>query len=96
MFSYSILTRFTYSKGLGIDTAKHLAISGAKVYCAARNEAKAMQTRRLLLSENPKIREENLVFLHLDLSDVESVLAAVAELKEKEQKIDILSMCSRQ
>ncbi|KFA71106.1 hypothetical protein S40288_04501 [Stachybotrys chartarum IBT 40288] len=78
------------SKGLGIDTAKHLAVSGAKVYCAARNEAKAMQTRRLLLSENPKIREENLVFLQLDLSNVESVLAAITELKGKEQKIDIL------
>ncbi|KAK7427383.1 hypothetical protein QQZ08_006152 [Neonectria magnoliae] len=76
--------------GIGLQTVKHLAMKGAKVYFAARSEAKAAYTTDYVLSQSTDVSKDQLVWLKLDLSDMKSVMHAVDELKAKEQAIDIL------
>ncbi|KAK7416627.1 hypothetical protein QQX98_005098 [Neonectria punicea] len=76
--------------GIGLQTVKHLATKGAKVYFTARSEAKAAYTTDYILSKNTGVSESQLVWLNLDLGDMKSVMRAVEELKAKEQAIDIL------
>ncbi|CAI6099012.1 unnamed protein product [Clonostachys chloroleuca] len=78
------------NSGIGLYTALHLALHGAKVYMGARTKAKADDAKKTVLSLHPTIAEERLIWLPLDLSKLSSVQEAVKELEGKEQKIDIL------
>lgn len=80
------------SAGMGLYTALHLALHGAKVYIGARTEAKANQARETILSLQPSIAGTRLPWLQLDLSKLGSVIDAVEKLKNTEHKIDILGM----
>ncbi|KPM35890.1 hypothetical protein AK830_g10672 [Neonectria ditissima] len=76
--------------GMGLQTVKHFAIKGAKVYYTARSEAKAAHTIKYVTERGSNVSKDQLVWLKLDLGDLKSVLHAVEELKSKEQSIDIL------
>lgn len=82
------------SSGLGFHTVKSLALGGAKVYFTARSESKATQTKERLLSENPRISSNQLIWLKLDLLSIESIWGAAEELIFKESKVDILGKFS--
>ena len=71
---------------------KYLALGGAKVYIASRSEARVKSAMDELLAENPKISKAQLEYVILDLGDLKSVLSAAYQIKQKEQKIDILSL----
>ncbi|KAH8812199.1 hypothetical protein F5884DRAFT_304945 [Xylogone sp. PMI_703] len=76
--------------GIGLQTVKHLALHGAKVYFSARSEAKATKAKASLLSENPGLSADRLQWLQLDLASIDSVINAAEELGKREQKLDIL------
>lgn len=67
-----------------------LALRGAKVYLAARSEEKAKKAIKSLLADHSSLNSLQLVWLPLDLADLESVIRAIEELKRQETKIDIL------
>ncbi|EQB47730.1 hypothetical protein CGLO_13117 [Colletotrichum gloeosporioides Cg-14] len=75
---------------IGRETARYLAINGAKVYLAVRSEAKGVQTRRLILDKSPEIEPQNIQWVKIDLTDMRSITAAVDWLKTQEKKVDIL------
>lgn len=80
-----------YSSGIGLHTAKYLALRGAKVYFTARSKAKATAATADLLRLVPNIPKDNLLWLQLDLCDLRSIKQAVEELLSKEEKLNILS-----
>ncbi|KAH6695210.1 daunorubicin C-13 ketoreductase [Plectosphaerella plurivora] len=78
------------STGIGLGTVKFLALKGAKVYMAARSASKVQQAITELRNENPGIKADQITWLKLDVADLKSISEAVAQLKTKESKLDIL------
>ncbi|CAH0038059.1 unnamed protein product [Clonostachys solani] len=78
------------NKGLGIHTVKHLAKHGAKVYCGARSKERFNKAQQQLLEEDTNFPHDRLVFLKLDLGNIDSVMDAVKEVKANESSIHIL------
>ena len=75
-----------------METVKVLARRGAKVYYTTRSEAKSKQTIDRIKSTDPDLDLSRVIGLVLDLGDLKTVVAAVEELKRREDKVDILSM----
>ncbi len=73
--------------GLGFETAKALASRGAEVILACRTESKAQAAIEKIQSETPAGK---LVFLALDLSDLSSVRAFVAEFSSRYEQLNLL------
>ncbi|PRP84258.1 hypothetical protein PROFUN_08278 [Planoprotostelium fungivorum] len=74
--------------GIGKETAKQIGLMGAeKVYITSRNAQKGQKTIEELRSSNSKTHFE---VIPLDLDSLASVETAAAELKKKEEKIDVL------
>ncbi|EIT81774.1 dehydrogenase [Aspergillus oryzae 100-8] len=82
------------NSGIGLATIRLLCLREATVYFTTRTETKAHETLEYLRINYPDIKRENIRWLLLDLSDLQSVVAAVEELKRKENKVDILSICN--
>ncbi|CAH0021435.1 unnamed protein product [Clonostachys rhizophaga] len=59
------------NKGLGIHTVKHLAKHGAKVYCDARSKERFDKAQQQLLEEDMNFPHDLLVFLKLDLGNID-------------------------
>ena len=59
----------------------------SKIYCAARNEEKALQTIQELKQQQP---DATIEFLKLDLTDLNSVQQAARTFIAKESRLDIL------
>ncbi|KAJ1709699.1 carbonyl reductase [Aspergillus flavus] len=78
------------NSGIGLATIRLLCLREATVYFTTRTETKAHETLEYLRINYPDIKRENIRWLLLDLSDLQSVVAAVEELKRKENKVDIL------
>ncbi|TFK72484.1 NAD(P)-binding protein [Pluteus cervinus] len=74
--------------GLGYAILKGLARGGAKVYMAARNETKA--TSAIAALEADGIKPGSVVWLKLELSDLDGVVKAAEEFMSKETRLDIL------
>ena len=72
------------SSGLGIETARALATTGAKVFCGVRNMAKGETALADIL--NPGHVE----LLKMDLNSLDSVRAAAEEFKKKSKSLNIL------
>lgn len=72
--------------GIGFEIARVLAQKGARVLLACRDQDKAEAAMSKIRTLKPNA---NVAFLHLDLSDLTSVKAAVAQL-EQEPRIDAL------
>ncbi|WBW74779.1 short chain dehydrogenase [Schizosaccharomyces osmophilus] len=75
------------SSGIGYVTALQLAIKGAKVYLAGRNEEKYITAIKNIQEE---CKDADVVFLHMDLLDFESVYQAAEVFLAKETKLDLL------
>lgn len=76
------------NSGLGLESARALAASGATVVLACRSLAKAEQARTQLLADaSPQARID---VLGLDLADLASVHKAAGELAARYERIDLL------
>ena len=75
------------SRGIGFETAKSLLKNGATVILASRKEKEAIDSINSLDDENEKSR---CIFMHLDLTNYDSILTFSQEIVKKFNKIDIL------
>jgi short-subunit dehydrogenase len=67
-----------------------LAAKGAKVYFTARTEVKAKKTQDELIALSPKLTPEDLPWVLIDFDKIEMAASAAAEIRAKEDKVDIL------
>jgi NAD(P)-dependent dehydrogenase (short-subunit alcohol dehydrogenase family) len=73
--------------GLGLETAKALAARGARVVLAVRNLEKGKEAAATITAATPGA---DVTLQELDLSSLESVRAAAAELRSQHDQIDLL------
>ncbi len=73
--------------GLGLESTKALAGSGAHVVMAARNQVKAKEAFEDVVAGNP---DASLEIIELDLGSQSSVVAAAARILGAHPKVDIL------
>jgi protochlorophyllide reductase len=84
------------NSGLGLESARALAVKGATVVLACRSHAKAEQARNLLLAElqqpgpGGESTQARIDVLELDLADLASVARAANNLIERYERIDLL------
>ncbi|RFU33972.1 hypothetical protein B7463_g2345, partial [Scytalidium lignicola] len=76
--------------GIGYHTAEELALHGAKVYIGARSERRAHAAIERLHIENPTLVKGAVVYLPLNLSDLDDVVKAVEVFLQQEKRLDIL------
>ena len=74
------------SDGLGLETAKDLLTSNAKVIFACRNKSKTEG----VINKLPENMRKNAIFIQLDLEKFKSIENFVKEIKSNYQKIDVL------
>ncbi len=75
------------NSGLGFETARILAVRGASVVLAVRDVEKGKQAAASIAQSAPGA---DLAIQQLDLTSLESVRAAAAELRARHPKIDLL------
>ncbi len=75
------------NSGLGFETARQLALHGARVVLAGRSEAKGLAAVTRIRTERPDARVE---FGMLDLADLDSVRAFAATLASDPGTVDVL------
>lgn len=78
------------SSGIGYATTEKLARHGAKIYVAARSEAKAHAAIEKIHASNRKVEAGKLIFLPLDLADLDSVAKAAEIFLKQEDRLDVL------
>ncbi|KDQ62504.1 hypothetical protein JAAARDRAFT_30409 [Jaapia argillacea MUCL 33604] len=76
--------------GIGFKTVRHLARKGAKVYLAARNEARATAAIAELEAEGFGEGKGQVVWLKLDLADPRLAKSAAEDFMSHESRLDIL------
>ncbi|KAK6000238.1 hypothetical protein QM012_003870 [Aureobasidium pullulans] len=76
------------SAGLGIETARALYLTGAKLYLTFRNVEKGQAAIEAITADAPE--GQKIEFLNLDLGDLESVRSAAAEFKLRSNRLNIL------
>ena len=74
------------SDGIGLETAKDLLKSNAKVIFACRNKSKTEG----IINNFPENLKKNSIFVQLDLESFKSIYNFSKEIKSKYQKIDVL------
>ncbi|EPE24219.1 NAD(P)-binding Rossmann-fold containing protein [Glarea lozoyensis ATCC 20868] len=77
------------TSGVGLELAQILYSRNAKVYIAARNAEKAARTIETIESKHPSSAGE-LVYLHLDLSDLTTINSSAQEFLDREKRLDVL------
>lgn len=75
--------------GIGEQLVIILYNAGAKVYIAGRSESKAQASISRIEAAHPDAKGE-LVFLHLDLSDLASIKRSADVFMSKEKRLDVL------
>ncbi|KAL4860827.1 hypothetical protein BDV12DRAFT_208766 [Aspergillus spectabilis] len=70
--------------GIGFCTAQALSTRGARVYIGSRSREKATSAIETMRAETP---DADLHILQMDLMDLQSVMSAAKEFKEKETKL---------
>lgn len=75
------------TSGLGLETARVLAMRGSRVIIAARSEAKARRAMSEIEQKDPSAQIE---FHHLDLSNLASVRGFAESFLERERALDLL------
>ncbi len=78
------------SSGIGYTTTEQLARHGAKLYVAARSEGKAHAAIEKIHANNKKVEAGKLIFLPLDLADLDSVAKAAEIFLKQEDRLDVL------
>ncbi|KAG9252683.1 short-chain dehydrogenase [Emericellopsis atlantica] len=77
------------SSGVGRELAQILYSHNAKVYVAARSASKAAAAIQSIKTNFPNAKGE-LIFLDLDLSDLETIKQSANEFLTKESRLDVL------
>lgn len=77
------------NSGIGLETVRALLRKGAKVYMAARNEAKA-RNAFVKLREDTATAAGAVDFLHLDLASFRSIEQFVRDFHRREERLDLL------
>lgn len=77
------------SSGVGQELARILYSHDAKIYIAARSEEKATQAITDIKANCPGSKGE-VVFLHLDLTDLATVKKSAEDFLSKETRLDVL------
>ena len=85
----TLLLHVGSSSGVGEQLASILYQHNAKVYIAARSEAKASKAIERIKSTHPASKGE-LVFLHLDLNDLTTIKRSAETFLNKEDRLDVL------
>ncbi|TLS30649.1 hypothetical protein PpBr36_02758 [Pyricularia pennisetigena] len=75
--------------GIGMQLARILHSKNAKVYIAARDQAKAEAAAESIKASNPS-SAGSLAFLRLDLADLTTIKASVDEFLSKEKQLHVL------
>jgi retinol dehydrogenase 12 len=75
------------ASGIGLETARVLALRGAHVIIAARNMEAASNAKAMILENNPKARVDN---IKLDLGSLKSVRAFADEFLSMNLPLNIL------
>lgn len=75
------------NSGIGFESARELARKGAEVILASRNQNKAEAALQEIIAENPSAR---LVFIPLDLADLDSVKEFADQFKARYERLDVL------
>lgn len=78
------------SSGIGIETARALAVTGANLVLAVRDLDKAKRVLEDFASTRPALDPEQFELLHMDLNSLDSVRRAAAEFLERHSKLHIL------
>jgi NAD(P)-dependent dehydrogenase (short-subunit alcohol dehydrogenase family) len=73
------------NRGIGLEISRQLVSSGAKVVLSARTDAKATEAARQLTANGGDVLPRA-----LDVTDPESVRAAVESIEQEESRLDIL------
>jgi NAD(P)-dependent dehydrogenase (short-subunit alcohol dehydrogenase family) len=76
------------SAGLGVQTARALYQTGAKLYLTFRNVEKGQAAIKAITKDSPA--GQGIEFLTMDLGDLDSVRSAAADLKSRSSKLNIL------
>ena len=72
------------SSGIGIETARAMSVTGARVFCGVRNIAKGETALADILKSG------HVELLKMDLNSLDSVRAAADEFKSKSKDLNIL------
>jgi NAD(P)-dependent dehydrogenase (short-subunit alcohol dehydrogenase family) len=75
------------NSGIGFQTAKMLALKGARVVMGCRNPEKSFRAIKKILRKNNGARLE---FIHLDLASLHSIKMFAKEFKKNNDRLDIL------
>lgn len=73
--------------GIGFETARMLALKGARVVLACRSEDRGLDAVRRIRAQSPIARVE---FEQLDLADLENVAVCAARIAERYDPLDLL------
>lgn len=79
-----------FSSGLGLETVKALARSGAKVYLAARNRHKGLDAIERIKVAGLSPGKGQIELLELDLAAPKLAKMAAEEFLKREERLDIL------
>jgi len=78
------------NSGLGFYTCYHLVNKGATVIMGCRNQSKAEEARKEILSKVAPGAEDRLIFIPLDLADLDSVRKFANTFKLRFKRLDSL------
>jgi NAD(P)-dependent dehydrogenase (short-subunit alcohol dehydrogenase family) len=76
------------SAGLGVQTARALYQTGAKLYLTFRNLEKGQAAIKAITTDSPA--GQNIDFLNMDLGDLDSVRSAAVDFTSRSNKLNIL------
>ncbi|THW72770.1 putative short-chain dehydrogenase/reductase [Aureobasidium pullulans] len=76
------------SAGLGVQAARALYLSGAKLYITVRNEQKGQKAIEAIMKDAPQGQTVEMV--HMDLGDFDSVRAAAKDFLSRSDRLNIL------
>ena len=75
------------SGGLGLETAKALHLTGAKIFITARSEEKGKAAVETISQDGKGVPAE---FIVLDLASLKSVRSAAADFSARSSRLDVL------
>ena len=77
--------------GLGRETVRQLAKTGAKVFFTARDEAKGERVKKAILDEgDPELKDVHLELLKMDNRSLQSVKAAAEDFLKRSQQLHVV------